>query len=82
MRIAKKIVVAVLALAVIGLIIPVLYPILNGAAGNVSAMNGTETGAGLIQTVFPVGLMLVGIAIAVGLIIFGVSKLRSFSKGR
>lgn len=82
MKTAKKIIVAVLALAVIGLTIPTLWPILDGAAGNVSAMAPGEAGGELVQAIFPVGLLLVGVAIGVGLLIFAVKKIGSFSKGR
>lgn len=74
--IAVVVVIIVLAYA-----IPVLWPIAVTASANISSMSGTDAGTTTIQAFWPVVLLIVGLGIAVGLIVFALKKFGLMSGG-
>lgn len=64
----------IVVLIVLGYTIPVLWPIAVATSTNITAMSGTDSGTIMIQTFWPVILMVVGLGVAVGLIVFALRK--------
>lgn len=67
--IAVMVVFVVLAYA-----IPAIWPLISESTGNITAMEGTDAGTNLIKSFWPVAIILAGLAIAIGFIIFIVKK--------
>ena len=69
----------VVVLLVIGTVFPVLWPMVTGSVtANITAMTGTDAGTTTIQAFWPVILLVVGMGLAVGLIMFGLKKFGLF----
>lgn len=64
----------VVALIALGTVIPILWPLAAGTTDNISAMAGTDAGTTTIQAFWPVVLLLVGLGLAVGLIVYALRK--------
>ena len=71
----------VIVIIVLANAIPVLWPMATSASANITAMTGTDAGTTTIQAFWPVVLLLVGIGIAIGLIVFAMRKFGIFSGG-
>ena len=69
----------VVVLIVLGTAIPVLWPLAANTTDNITAMTGTDAGTTTIQAFWPVILLVVGMGLAVGLIMFGLRKFGLFS---
>ena len=54
--------------------IPVLWPMATDASANVTAMTGTDEGTQIIVAFWPIALLVIGIGLAVGVVIFGLKK--------
>lgn len=54
--------------------IPILWPMATEASGNITAMTGTDAGTTTIQAFWPLILLLVGLGIAIGLVIYALKK--------
>lgn len=69
---------ALIAIAVVLIVLarafPILWPMVTSAGGNVTAMNGTDAGTTTFVAFWPVALLVVGIGVAVGLIIFALKS--------
>jgi len=79
MWILGSIITTVIVIIVVATAFPVLWDIALDASENISAMTGTDAGTTTIQAFFPIVLMLVGLGIAVGLIMYAVKKFRVMS---
>jgi hypothetical protein len=83
MRLPKKVLGLILTFIVLGCALPALWPMLGTVTEDVTSMNVTgDAGGALIKTVWPVGLLLMGIGIAVALILFTLKKFGSLGRGR
>lgn len=63
----------VVVLVVLGTAVPVLWPLAANTTA-IDAMTGTDVGTTTIQSFWPVILLVVGLGLAVGLIVFGMRK--------
>ena len=68
-------------LIVIATAFPIVWPMVTGASGNITAMTGTDAGTTTVQGFWPLILLVVGIGIAIGLIMYGLKKFQIMSKG-
>ena len=64
----------VVVIIVLAVSIPILWPIATDASTNITSMTGTDAGTTTIQAFWPVVLLLVGLGIAVGLIMFALRR--------
>lgn len=65
----------VVVLLIIGTTFPILWPMVTGeVTDNITAMAGTDAGTTTFQAFWPVVLLVVGIGLAVGLIVYGLRK--------
>ena len=65
----------VVVLLVIGTVYPILWPMVTGTVTeNITAMTGTDAGTTTFQAFWPVVLLVVGIGLAVGLVVYGLRK--------
>ena len=73
MKMLSGLIGVVVVLVVLGAAIPVLWPIAANTTA-IDAMTGTDVGTTTIQSFWPVILLVVGLGLAVGLIVFGMKK--------
>ena len=71
----------VIVLIVLAYAIPVLWPIAITAGANITAMTGTDAGTTTLQGFWPLILLVVGIGIAIGLIMYGLHKFEVLTNG-
>ena len=65
----------VVVLIVIGTAFPILWPMVTGAVtDNITAMTGTDAGTTTFISFWPVVLLVVGLGIAVGIVVFALRK--------
>lgn len=74
MKILYALIGVAVVLIVLGSAIPVLWPLAAGSADNISAMTGTDAGTTTIKAFWPIILLIIGLGIAIGLIIYGLKK--------
>lgn len=74
MGILFAIISVVIVIIVIAYAWPVLWPIATTAGDNISAMTGTDAGTTTVQSFWDVVLLLVGLGVAVGLVVFALKK--------
>lgn len=72
----KKVLAVILVVVVIGALIPVLLGLLFDTAEPISSMNVTASPAagGLLQTMWPIVIMIIIIGIAAGLVFYGLKR--------
>lgn len=80
MGILKGLIVVAVVLVVLGSAIPVLWPLVTGTTANITSMAGTDSGTELIQAFWPIIILVIGLGIAVGLIMYGLKKFGIGSK--
>lgn len=73
MTLLKGLLGTVVVLVVLGAAVPVLWPLASNTTA-IDAMTGTDAGTTTIQSFWPVVLLVVGIGLAVGLIVYGMRK--------
>lgn len=61
-------------LIVLGTAIPVLWPLAANSSVAIAAMEGTDAGTTTIQGFWPIILLVVGLGIAVGLIVYALKR--------
>lgn len=71
MGIAVSVIGVVITIVILANVIPVLWPIATTASANVTSMTGTDVGTTTIVSFWPIALLVIGIGIAVGVIIYG-----------
>lgn len=75
------IIVVCVVLIVIARAFPVIWPIVTAAGANITAMSGDDAGTTTIIAFWPLVLMLVGLGVGVGLIIFAVKNFGLLKNG-
>lgn len=71
----------VVVVIVLATTIPVLWPLATDASTNITSMTGTDAGTTTIQTFWPIILLIIGLGLAVGLIVFALQKFGLISGG-
>ena len=71
----------IVVIVVLSVAVPILWPIAIGASGNITAMTGTDAGTTTIQAFWPIILLIVGLGVAVGLIMYALRKFGLFGLG-
>ena len=66
-------------LIVIATAFPIVWPMVASAGGNITAMTGTDAGTTTVQGFWPLIMLVVGIGIAIGLIMYGLKKFQLMS---
>ncbi|OGM08558.1 hypothetical protein A2Z67_01815 [Candidatus Woesebacteria bacterium RBG_13_36_22] len=79
MKLLYGIIITSVVLIVIAVAFPVLWPLVTGAGGNITAMVGTDAGTTTVQAFWPIVLLLVGLGVAVGLIMYALKKFNVMS---
>ena len=65
---------------VMSVAVPVIWPLIAGSTGNITAMTDTSAGTDIIKAFWPIAIILVGIGVGTGLIMFAVKKMGLGSK--
>lgn len=68
-------------LIVIATAFPIVWPMVISASSNITAMTETDAGTTTLQGFWPLILLVVGIGIAIGLIMYGLNKFGVLSQG-
>ena len=71
-----------IVLIVIATAFPIIWPMVTTAGIEIGNMTGTDAGTTTVQGFWPLILLVVGIGIAIGLIMYGLNKFQVMSKGR
>ena len=83
MRLVKSILISLLVIVVLGYALPAIFPTFIGTTTQISGnITGADAGSTLIRTGWPIVLVIIGLAIAVGVIIWAIKRVSIFSKGR
>jgi len=82
MNIPKKVLLTIVSFVLLGVLVPVLWPLMQGTTEDIAAINGTDAGTGFLQAAWPIGLLLIGIAIAVGLLVWAIRRFSILGRGR
>lgn len=70
----KKVIGVVLVIVVLGALLPVLWPMLTDTDTNIQAIEGGGVVTDFLQAMWPVALIVVGIGIAAGLVMYALKK--------
>ena len=81
MGLLSSVISLVVVIIVLATSIPILWPMATEASGNITAMTGTDAGTETIQAFWPVVLLIVGIGVAVGLIVYALKEFGIMGKG-
>ena len=80
MGILVAIITVSVVLIVIATAFPIVWPMVTAASSNITAMTGTDAGTTTVQGFWPLILLVVGIGIAIGLIMYGLKRFQIISK--
>ena len=69
----------VVTIIVLARAIPVLWPLATEASANITAMEGTDAGTTTIVAFWPVVLLIVGLGVAIGLIVYALKRFNILS---
>lgn len=64
----KSLITGAVGVVILATAIPVLWPMIADSDTTIQAMNGTDDGTAFIQSFWPIGIMIGGIGIGVGLV--------------
>ena len=81
MNVAKKVLVAILVVIVLGLTIPALWSTYESTSTGMGNLSDTTAGT-FVETTWPIGMLLVAIAIGVGVLIWAIRRFRVLGRGR
>jgi hypothetical protein len=81
MSILSALIIVIVVMIVLGSAIPALWPLLTATSANITAMAGTDAGTATIKAFWPVIILVVGLGVAVGLIVYGLKKFGLLGKG-
>lgn len=81
MKLLAGLITIVVVLLVLGTAIPALWPLATGTSTNITAMSGTDAGTTTIQAFWPIALMVVGLGLGVGIIMYALKKFGLMGKG-
>jgi hypothetical protein len=73
--IVNTVIMLVLAILIVGTVIPAMWPLAVESLTSVAAMNGTDTGTTLIKALWPVGVMVAAIGLGIWLILYAIRRL-------
>lgn len=71
----RNIVYLILTVVVIGMLLPVIFPMMTDTDTDIQAMTGTDDATVFLQTTWPIVLLVIGVVIALGVIMWAVNKL-------
>lgn len=71
---AKGLITGVIAIVILGALIPVLFPLITDSDTAIQALTGTDDGTVMLQTIWPILLVICGIGIPVGVLFFALRK--------
>lgn len=74
-NVVTNVIMLVLAILIVGTVIPAMWPLAVESLTNIAAMNGTDTGTVMIKALWPVGVMVAAIGLGIWLIIYAIRKL-------
>lgn len=77
-RLAKNLIAAVIGIVVLGALIPVLFPLITDSDTAIQALTGTDDGTVMLQTLWPVLLVICGVGVPVGVLYFALRKFGLF----
>jgi len=63
-----------LVLMVVAYVFPIIWPLVTDAGADITSMNGTDAGTTTVIAFWPVVLLMVGLGIAIGLVMFALRK--------
>lgn len=66
--IVKAVIGVMMVVVVLGAAIPALWPTFTGSADDIAALTQTDAGTTMLQTMWPIALVIIGIGIAAGII--------------
>lgn len=72
----KGLVGGVIGLVIFGALIPVLFPLITASDTDIQALTGTDDGTVMLQTLWPILLIVCGVGIAVGVIYYALKRFR------
>ena len=73
MGIIKRIISALLVIAVLGYVLPALWPLMQDTTDAITGLSGgTETD--ILKAIWPIALIIIGIGIAAGVIFFALKQ--------
>lgn len=81
MFILGAIITVAVVLIVIATAFPIVWPMVVAAGGNITAMTGTDAGTTTVQGFWPLIMLMVGIGIAIGLVVYAVRQFRIMKGG-
>ena len=81
MKILVGIIGVVVVLIVLGATVPVIWPLATTYSANITSMTGTDTGTLIMVALWPIVLLMVGIGVAIGAVMFALKKFGIMGKG-
>lgn len=79
--ILSGIIAVVVVIIVLANTIPVLWPMATTASENITSMSGTDAGTTTMKAFWPIALLMCGLGIGVGMIVFGLRKFGLIGRG-
>lgn len=70
----KTLITAVIGIVIFGALIPVLFPLITDSDTAIQALTGTDDGTVMLQTMWPILLVICGIGVPVGVLYFALRK--------
>lgn len=70
----KGLIAGVIGVVIFGALIPVLFPLITDSDTAIQALTGTDDGTVMLQTLWPILLVVSGVGIAVGVIYYALRK--------
>lgn len=76
------IIMTIMAIVVVGVLLPALWPMMQESSTNIAAINGTDTATGFLKTGWPIAIFLVGVGIVIALIYFALRQFGVIGGGK
>jgi len=77
---AERVVKIVVTAVMLGALLPVLWPMILDTNTAIQAIEGEDSATQFLQATWPLGLLIVGIAVAVGFIFYALRKFKVIGK--
>ena len=81
MFILGAIITVAVTLIVVATAFPIVWPMVTASSANITAMTGTDAGTTTVQGFWPLILLMVGIGIAIGLIVYAIRQFKILKGG-
>lgn len=75
----RRFVTVVLSIVLLGALVPVLWPLFVGTDTDIQAMTETDDATVLFQTIWPIALLVIGVALAAGVVFYALRKFKVMS---